>query len=140
MWHPPEPSHGLCCGIPGPSSCETVLGVVKHYREERMSGNKSLLHFCLLGEPNVVLSGNSFSSQPTLFSEYFLLLELWLPREQLAWPVSSLFSYLQSPLNEDTKSRVTARLGSQLFTCASQAEDGITRQLGKIRLTCSKGC
>lgn len=93
----------------------------------------------LLGEPNTVCSGNSFSSQPTLFSEYFLLLELWLPREQLAWPVSSLFSYLQSPLNEDTKSRVTARLGSQLFTCASQAEDGITRQLEKIRLTCSKG-
>lgn len=53
---------------------------------------------------------NSSAFQPILFFEYSLLLKLWLPKEQLAWAVSSsgcsvssLFSYLQSSLNEDTK-------------------------------------
>lgn len=68
MWQPPEPSHGLCCGIFGPTYCETDLGMLKCYREKHVRKQTLCTFLSLLGEPNTVCSGNSFSSQPTLFS------------------------------------------------------------------------
>lgn len=84
-----------------------------------------------------VYSGNCSSFPPILLSGYFLLLKLWLPREQLAWtvsssesPVSSLFSYLQSSLNEDTKSLAHSQIRKPIsYLCIPCYKGGIIWQL-----------
>lgn len=71
-----------------------------------------------LGEPSICVLRQLFLFPAHFFfSGYFLLLKLWLSREQLAWTVpssescvSSLFSYLQSSLMEDIKSLACSQI------------------------------
>lgn len=122
MWHPPEPTHCLVCETVGQTSYENDLRMVKHYREKtfvmkQVSSTFSAFAGAFWETLASVYSGNCSSLQLILFSGYFLLHKLWLPRKQVAWtvsslgsPVSSLFSYLQSSLNEDTKSLACSQI------------------------------